>query len=145
VNQGADPNNCMFAMVYADDLVSAKLLRRHGAHIDEVFHAETPLIYAMRHRRVKFGEWLVSEGANPNFKDGRGFTALHHAVRRRLPDSTLVALIKRGAHTDAVSRDGVSVGQRATRAQKRFLGVDAIDGSSLGRHNSKAPLPPEAT
>ena len=28
---GADPNRCMFALVYADDLASAKLLRRHGA------------------------------------------------------------------------------------------------------------------
>ena len=77
----------MFALVYADDLASAKLLRRHGARIDEVFDGETPLIYAMRHRRARFAKWLLSQGANPNFSDGRGLTALHHAVRRRLPDS----------------------------------------------------------
>ena len=143
LNQGADPNNCMFAMVYSDDLVSARLLRRHGAKIDEVFHAETPLIYAMRHRRAKFGEWLVSEGADPNFKDGRGFTALHHAVRRRLPDSTLLALIKHGAHTGAVSRDSVSVGQLATRAQKQLLGVDAIGGVVRSPANKALhPTPP---
>jgi ankyrin repeat protein len=129
LKHGADPNNCMFAMVYDDNLPTARLLRRHGARIDEVFHRETPLIYAMRHRRARFGEWLVSEGANPNFKDGRGFTALHHAVRRRLPDSTLRALIKHGANADAKSRDGVSVGQLATRAQRRVLGLDgAIEG-----------------
>ena len=57
-------NHCMFALVYADDLASAKLLRRHGARIDEVFDGETPLIYAMRHRRARFAKWLLSQGAN---------------------------------------------------------------------------------
>jgi hypothetical protein len=123
LNQGADPNNCMFAMVYADDLLTARLLRRHGARIDDVFHRETPLIYAVRHRRARFVEWLVSEGADPNVKDGRGFTALHHAVRRRLPGSTLQALIKHGGDVRAVSGDGVSVGQLATRAQRQLLGI----------------------
>ena len=62
---GADPNHCMFALVYADDLASAKLVRRYGAEVDEVFGGETPLIYAMRHQRAKFSEWLLKEGANP--------------------------------------------------------------------------------
>jgi len=123
LRRGADPNNCMFAMVYADDLPTARLLRRHGARIDEVFHQETPLIYAMRHRRTRFGEWLVREGADPNFNDGRGFTALHHAVRRRLPDTTLRLLLKRGARVEARSRDRVPVGRLATRAQRRLLGI----------------------
>jgi len=114
----------MFAMVYADALPTARLLRRHGADLDEVFHQETPLIYAMRHRCARFGEWLLDEGANPSLADGRGLTALHHAVRRRLPDATLRALRARGADPSAVSRDGLSAGDLATRAQKRILGVE---------------------
>jgi ankyrin repeat protein len=120
----ANPNHCMFALVYADDLTSAKLVKRHGAKIDEVFDGETPLIYAARHRRDKFVEWLLKEGANPNFRDRRGLSALHHAVRRRLSDSTLRALQNAGADTRAVSNDGVSVARLATRAQKEFLGLD---------------------
>jgi ankyrin repeat protein len=124
LRRGADPNNCMFALVYADDLTSAKLVRRHGARIDEVFGGETPLIYAARHRRAKLVEWLLKEGANPNFRDRRGLSALHHAVRRRLPDSTLRALQKAGADAWTVSKDGVSVAQFATRAQKELLGLN---------------------
>jgi ankyrin repeat protein len=90
-----DPNHCMFALAFADDLVSARLLRRHKAEIDEVGHGETPLIYAIRHRRARFAEWLLQEGADPNFRDRRGSTALHHALRRRLPDSTIRALQRR--------------------------------------------------
>jgi ankyrin repeat protein len=120
----ADPNHCMFALVFNDDLTSAKLLRRHGADIDEVGQGETPLIYALRHQRVAFAQWLLKEGANPNFKDRRGFTPMHHAVRRRLPDSLLRMLIQQGADVAAVATDGVSIGQLATRAQKHILGLD---------------------
>ncbi len=120
----SDPNHCLFALVFADDLASAKLLRRHKAEIDEVGHGETPLIYAMRHRRARFAEWLLKEGADPNFKDSRGFTALHHAVRRRLPDSTVRMLVRRGADVHAVSTDDISVDQLATRTQKHLIGLD---------------------
>lgn len=84
-----DPNHCLFALVWADDVPSAKLLRRHGAQLDELGHGETPLIYAIRHRRAKFAEWLLREGADASIADPRGFTALDHAIRRKLPDSTL--------------------------------------------------------
>jgi hypothetical protein len=66
---GADPSHCMFALVYADDLASAKLVRRYGAEVDEVFGGETPLIYAMRHQRAKFSECsLVSNAGDVVWK-----------------------------------------------------------------------------
>jgi ankyrin repeat protein len=110
-------------MVFSDDLTSAKLLRRYGALVDEVFAGETPLIYAVRHSRSNFVTWLLKEGADPNFRDRRGLAALHHAVRRRLPDSILRALVQHGADVHAVSKDSVSVAQLATRAQKQLLGI----------------------
>jgi hypothetical protein len=119
----ADPNHCLFALVYADDLSAAKLVRRYRARVDEVGHGETPLIYALRLRRARFAEWLLKEGADANFKDRRGFTALHHAVRRRLPDSTLHGLLRCGASVSALSIDGTSVGQLATRVQRQLLGL----------------------
>jgi uncharacterized protein len=112
-----DPNHCMFALVWADDVAAAKLLRRHGARLDELGHGETPLIWAVRLRRVQFAQWLLREGADASIADPRGFTALHHAVRRRLPDSTLQLLVRSGARADA------TVAALATRAQRKLLGI----------------------
>ncbi|HTE39419.1 MAG TPA: ankyrin repeat domain-containing protein [Steroidobacteraceae bacterium] len=120
----AEPNHCMFALVYADDLASAKLVRRYGSRIDDVFAGETPLIYAVRHSRAAFAKWLLTEGANANLRDRRGFTALHHAVRRRLSDDTLRALVKAGADPKSISDDGTAIAKLATRSQRALLGVD---------------------
>jgi ankyrin repeat protein len=80
----------------------------------------------MRHQRVRFGEWLLHEGADPNFRDGRGFSALHHAIRRRVPDSLIRVLLRHGADVTAVSSEGMSVAQLATRAQRRLMGMDPV-------------------
>src|SRR5262249_19137192 len=123
LRQKADPGHCLFALAFADDIASAKALHKRGAQIDEVGHGETPLIYAIRHRRTAFADWLLKQGADPNFRDRRGFAALHHAVRRRLPDSMLRLLIRCGAEVSATSIDGTAVGDLATRAQKALLGT----------------------
>jgi uncharacterized protein len=123
LKQRADPNHCLFATVYADDVEAASMLRRYGGTLDDIAEGETPLIYAARLKRAGFMEWLLRAGANPNVRDRRGFTALHHAVRRRLPDSTLRALKKRGADVQAVANDGTSVADLATLGQRELLGV----------------------
>jgi hypothetical protein len=124
LERGCDPNRCLFALVWNDDLAGAKLVRRYGADLDELGHGETPLIYALRHRRWRFAEWLLREGADAARRDRRGFTALHHAVRRRLPSSTLRLLTRRGADVHAAADGGATIGSLATRAQRRLLGID---------------------
>jgi ankyrin repeat protein len=120
---GSDPSHCLFGIVWNDDLASAKLVRRYGAALDELGHGETPLIYAIRHNRVRIAEWLLRQGADPRLADRRGFTALHHAVRKRLPTSTLRLLARSGADVQAVADNGATVASLATRAQRRLLGI----------------------
>ena len=124
LSRGSDPNHCLFGLVWHDDLVSAKLVRRYGAQVDELGHGETPLIYAVRHQRVRFAEWLLRQGSDVNVRDRRGFAALHHAVRKRFPSSTLRLLARRGADVHAIADNGATVGSLATRAQRRLLGID---------------------
>jgi ankyrin repeat protein len=122
--RGADANHCLFGLVWNDDLAAAKLVRRHGAQLDELGHGETPLIYAVRHERVRLVAWLLEQGADPNVPDRRGFTALHHAVRKRLPTATLCLLRRSGADVHAKAGDGATIASLATRAQRRLLGVE---------------------
>lgn len=122
--RGADPNHCLHGLVYADDLAGAKLVRRYGARLDDLGHGETPLIYGIRHSRVACTEWLLRQGADPRIPDRRGYTALHHAVRRRLPAKTLRLLVRCGADVRAAADDGTTVGELATRAQRRLLAIE---------------------
>ena len=122
--RGSEPNHCLHGLVYAGDLVAAKLVRRYGARLDELGHGEPPLIYAMRHTRLELAKWLLREGANARLPDARGFTALHHAVRRRLPSSMLRLLVRCGADVHATAKDGATVGSLATRAQRRLLRIE---------------------
>ena len=82
--------------------------------------SKTALFEAAR----RFAEWLLRQGADATLRDRRGFTALHHAVRRRLPSSTLRLLARSGADVHAVADSGATVGSLATRAQRRLLGID---------------------
>jgi len=122
--RGADPNHCLHGLVYAHDLAAAKLVRRYGTRLDDLGHGETPLIYGIRHSRVACTEWLLKQGADPRIPDSRGYTALHHAVRRRLPPKTLRLLVRCGADVHAVANDGTTVGELATRVQRRLLAID---------------------
>jgi ankyrin repeat protein len=124
LKRGSDPNHCLHGLVYAGDLASAKLVRRYGAKLDELGHGEPPLIYAMRHTRLQVAGWLLREGADVRLPDRRGFTALHHAVRRRLPSATLRILVRCGADVHATAGNGATVGSLATRAQRKLLGLD---------------------
>ena len=54
----------------------------------------------------------------------RGFTALHHAVRKRLPRPTLRLLVRCGADVHAAAVDGATVASLSTRAHRRLLALD---------------------
>src|SRR5687768_10598905 len=56
-----------------------KLLLRLGAPIDEQAEDETPFLHCWKNRRFKAARLLVANGANVNFQDSRGRTALHFA------------------------------------------------------------------
>lgn len=112
------PHNCMWTVAWQQDQQMAELLLSHGAEIDPVAHNETPLLQIVKARRWKLLNWLVAQGANINFQDDKGFTALHYAVNRGYTLAQVTDLLKLGADASIKDNDGESAISLAT-SQKR--------------------------
>jgi ankyrin repeat protein len=108
LRQGANPNYCLWAVVWDDDVITARLLLSYGADLDLTFHGETPLFYATRLRRTRMLRWLLRHGADANRGDREGQTPLAYAVRRRYSLAEIEELLKFGADAHAAAADGAT-------------------------------------
>jgi ankyrin repeat protein len=120
--QGADPNHCLWAVVWNDDLVTARLLARYSADLDLTFHDETALLYATRLRRTRMLRWLLRNGASPHIGDAEGRTPLFYAVKRRYSLGEVQALLNAGANPAAAAQDGTTPLSLTARSRQRRLG-----------------------
>lgn len=116
---GANPDFCYWAVVWNDDVVTARLLHTHGANVNLTFHGETPLLYATRLRRTRMVKWLLRHGADANIADGEGRTPLALAVRRRYSLAEIEELLKHGANPALVAGDGSSPRSLVSRTSPR--------------------------
>lgn len=89
LQRGADPNHCLFAAIWANHLKMTAMLLDAGANTEEGFAGETPIIYAARLGRVKILKALLAAGANRQFRDSKGKTALDYAKKKKLSSSVL--------------------------------------------------------
>ena len=65
---------------------------------------------------------LALSGANVNFQDSRGRTALHHGVEKEFDPAMLSWLVKHDASPDIEDRDGITARVKASRKRdKKFL------------------------
>lgn len=120
--QGADPNHCLWAVVWNDDLAMARLLAKHHADLDLTFCNETPLLYATRLRRTRMLRWLLRNGASPNIGDAEGRTPLLVAIKRRYSLAEVEELLKAGANPAARARDGSTPLSLMARSRQPALG-----------------------
>jgi ankyrin repeat protein len=97
------------------------LLIRSGAPID-VGGGETPFLACWEWRRFEAAKFLARKGADVNFQDAKGKTALHHGVQKDFDPSLLTWLVRHGASPDIKDSEGVSARMRASRKRdKRYL------------------------
>ncbi|HET7551865.1 MAG TPA: ankyrin repeat domain-containing protein [Gemmatimonadaceae bacterium] len=117
----AVPGGGLFAAAWWNDVATLKLLIRSGAKIDVVVGI-TPFLASWCWRKFDAAKALVLSGANADFQDSRGKTALHHGVEKNFDPALLSWLVKHGASADIEDRAGVSARQRASRKRdKRYL------------------------
>jgi ankyrin repeat protein len=112
----AAPGDGLFAAGWWQDLPILKVLLDAGARIDLVVGV-TPFLACWCWKRFDAAKWLAVNGANVNYQDDRGRTALHHGIEKDVDPVLLAWLVKHGASPDLTNRAGVSA--RAAAARKR--------------------------
>ena len=115
LEQGATPEHCLWAAAYHSDLKSLTLLLDFGASIDAVAENETPLLHAMKYSRFAAARLLLRRGADPNFRDSRGMTALHYMLKKGADRKHYAMFIESGARGDIGNADGVTASEIMSR------------------------------
>lgn len=103
LEKGANPNHCMFAIAWNDDVEAAQLFLQHGAMI------ESGVLQAACHwKRWQIAEWFLTQGADVNEVDGKGNSVLHLALNRNAPTAFIQLLLNHHASVDSPNQRGVT-------------------------------------
>ncbi len=108
LKRGSSPEYCLWTSGFSDDPEAIDLLVKSGATIDPVAEDETPFLGAVKWSRFTAAERLLHHGANVNFQDSKGTTALHLVLKKNSDRKHVLMLLRHGA--DPILRDkrGVS-------------------------------------
>jgi ankyrin repeat protein len=117
LKNGAEPNHCMFAIAWNDDVEAARLFKKHGAVIES-----TAFLGGFNWKRFKISAWFLQNGADVNFADEHGNTALLLAVKKKYPIEEIQMLLECGADINKENKMGISPKKLAeTNRQRKIL------------------------
>jgi uncharacterized protein len=108
LKRGSTPENSLWAAAFAENIEAIDLLVRSGATLDPVTEDETPFLGAIKWSRFVGAERLLRHGANVNFQNSKGLTALHLVLRKNSERRHVEMLLRHGADPTIKSRDGQS-------------------------------------
>jgi ankyrin repeat protein len=114
LKRGADPEHCMWAAAYNNSADAIKLLVRAGAVVDPPGQ-DTPFLFAVQWSHFEAAAALLDAGADVNFQDRFGKTALHCVLKKRSLPKYVRMLLEHGARLDVRDRDGVTAGSLLSR------------------------------
>lgn len=124
LKQGSSPEYCLWAAAFKDDVETIDLLVRHGASIDPVTEDETPFLSAIKWSRFAAAERLLHHGADANFQNSKGVTALHLVLKKDSAPEHVAMLMRHGADPTIKSKDGKSpLDLVARRRDKTYLTI----------------------
>lgn len=104
--QGADPNYTLWAAAFDGNIRAIDLLIAHGADIDPVTEDETPFLGAVKWSRFDGAGRMLEHGANPDFQDSKGMTALHYMLKKGSGIEHIEMVLEHGASLDIENADG---------------------------------------
>ena len=110
LKRGANPNNCLWAAGFHDDVEAIRVLVRGGAEVDQR-GPETPFLGAIKWSHFAAAEELLKHGADVNWQDAQKMTALHYMLKKGTDKKHIQMLIAHGARGDLKNKDGVTAAQ----------------------------------
>jgi ankyrin repeat protein len=117
----AAPGDGLFAAGWWEDIKILELLINAGARIDIVVGV-TPFLGCWCWKRFEAAKFMATKGANVNYQDKKGKSALHHGVEKEFDPQLLRWLVQHGADPDINDNEGVSARLRASRKRdKQFF------------------------
>jgi ankyrin repeat protein len=121
---GADPEHCMFAIAWYDDVKAATLFQSHGASLEPSAEADSPFLAAFLWKRFSVAEWFLKNGAAIDAHDKNGNTALYYAVKRKFLPDKIKLLLKYNPDIHSKNKEGISPYSLAIqKGPKRILHI----------------------
>ena len=121
LENGANPDNCMYAIAWYDDVEAASLFKKYGAEIDNDTAGGTPFLAAFNWRRFEIAGWFLKNGANVNAADPKGNTALFYAIKKKYKIEQVKRLLQFDADFNLENNEGLSAIKLATVNKQRKL------------------------
>jgi ankyrin repeat protein len=121
---GADPNHCLFAAAFNNDLDAIDLLVSYGADVDERAEGETPFLGAVGWSHFAPAQRLLEHGADVNATSDKGSTALHLMLKKSSDKEHFEMLLRyepRGDIPDANGATAAEIMRRKRDADFRAM------------------------
>ena len=108
LKRGCNPNYCLPAAAWNNDIEAIRLLARFRADVDDRSSDESPLLWAIKTSHFGPAEELLKLGADPNYRDRDGMTALHYMLKKASDKKHFAMLLAHGARGDIKNADGIT-------------------------------------
>lgn len=115
LGHGSDPNHCLWAAAFGEDPAMIELLVKHGAELDPVHEDATPFLHAVQWSRFRGAVAMLEHGADPDFQDSHGMTALHYMLKKGSDARHFRMLVEHGARGDLPNEDGITAAEMMAR------------------------------
>ena len=116
---GSNPNYCLWAASFRNDLDAIRLLVRYGADVNDACLDESPLLGAVKWSKFSAAADLLRLGANPDYRDSKGMTALHYMLKKDSDKRHFAMFVAHGARADIKNGDGVTAADLMRRKRDR--------------------------
>ena len=122
LKRGSTPEYSLWTAAFHNDREAIDLLIKSGASLDPVTEDETPFFGAIRWSRFVGAERLLRHGANVNFQNSKGRTALHLLLKKNSDRKYIHMVLRYGADPTIRDREGRSpVDMVANRRDRTYF------------------------